>query len=155
MSLEKENADHESTSIPGANILAAIATQFSGGVVVTDLDGRLEWANQGFLDLTGYALTELIGRKPGALLQGPGSDPVVIKQISQHVRQKLPFETEILNYRKDGSAYTLYLKIDPIRNAKGEITHFVGFQTDVSARRRELNLVHSILQSAQHGIITT
>ncbi len=134
--------------------IAAIARHLSGGILVTGPDGSIQWANAGFLKLTGYSLEEVMGKKPGDLLQGPGTNPSTVEAIRQHLRRHESFEVEILNYSKSGEPYTLYLKVDPVFDEEGNLEHFVGFQTDISARRKQAELMQSILHSAHYGIVT-
>lgn len=141
------------SSLPDSSI-AAIARQFSGGILITDPEGRILWANQGFLNLTGYSLPELMGQKPGPLLQGEGTDPQAVQQISEHIKRKESFETEILNYTREGKPYTVYLKVDPVFSENGSVECFIGFQTDVTQKRRQAQLMQSILKSAHQGIVT-
>ncbi|MCB1137981.1 MAG: PAS domain S-box protein [Leptospiraceae bacterium] len=130
-----------------------ITTHFSGGIVITDPDGRVQWANEGFCRLTGFSLKELLGQKPGDLLQGEGTNPETVQRIREQLRRQESLEAEILNYSKEGLPYVLYLKVDPVFR-DGELVHFVGFQTDVTARRRQSQLMQSILDSAHHAILS-
>ncbi len=133
---------------------SALAEHFSGGILITDSDGRVLWANPGFLKLTEYSLPELLGKKPGHLLQGTGSDPAIVTRIQQYIANAESFEAELLNYTKSGKPYTVYLKVDPVFDADGSLQYFIGFQTDVTARRKQAELMESILKSAHHAIVT-
>jgi len=70
------------------------------------------------------------------MLQGAGTDPETCEEIRRAIRARRECRVEILNYRKDGSQFWNRLSLTPVENASGEITHYIGVQSDVSDRRR-------------------
>jgi PAS domain S-box-containing protein len=66
--------------------LATVANRTHNAVVIADALGVIEWVNEGFERLTGYALSDCVGRTPGSFLQGPGSDPQVIAHMRNQIR---------------------------------------------------------------------
>ena len=68
-----------------------------------------------------------MGKSP-SFLQGPKTDPEVIKRLDQNVRDGELFYGRAINYRKDGSEFMMEWKIAPIRNEKNEITHYLAIQ---------------------------
>jgi PAS domain S-box-containing protein len=110
----------------------------SQGILVTDPhqpDNPIVFANLGFERLTGYAPDEMLGRNC-RFLQGPDSDPDTIGEIRAAVAAARSCSVEILNYRKDGTTFWNELSISPVLDTAGQLTHFVGVQTDVTERRR-------------------
>ena len=105
-------------------------------VIITDAEGRTEWVNRAFVERTGYALEDIVGQRPGRLLQGAESDPDVVRNISAALRGGRSIRTELTNYTKSGEPYWVQLQITPIRNAAGEIEQYVSVQSDASDRRR-------------------
>ncbi len=69
-------------------------------------------------------------------LQGSETDPQAVDRIRSAVRERRSCTVELLNYRKDGTPFWNRLTITPVPDASGEISHFVGVQSDVTARRR-------------------
>jgi PAS domain S-box-containing protein len=61
--------------------LALVASSTTNGVVIANLAGGIEWVNDGFTRLTGYALAEVRGRKPGAFLHGPATARETVEQM--------------------------------------------------------------------------
>ena len=61
--------------------LALVAHHASNGVVITGADGRVEWVNAAFQRITGFALEEIKGRKPGEFLQGEDTDPAAVDRL--------------------------------------------------------------------------
>lgn len=115
-----------------ASKLALIASRTDNAVILTDPEGRIEWVNPGFTRITGYALAEVAGRTPGSVLQGPGTDPAVVRRISERLHRGEGFREKILNYRKNGEAYWLALEVQPILGADGRIANFMAIESDVS-----------------------
>ncbi len=102
------------------------------GLVVTDAAGRVEWVNQAFILMCGYPLEEIRGRKPGHLLQGPGTDPVAVARIRDAVRTRRECRETLVNYHKDGSRYEADIRIAPILDDAGEPLCFVARECKVS-----------------------
>ncbi len=107
---------------------------------ITIADARLKdqpiiYANAAFERLTGYPPDLVIGRNC-RFLQGPDTDPQTRETIRRAVRHGEPCTVEILNYRRDGTTFWNRLSITPVKDEQGELTHFIGVQSDVTARRR-------------------
>jgi sigma-B regulation protein RsbU (phosphoserine phosphatase) len=68
-------------------------------------------------------------------LQGPETDPSAMADIRAALAESRECVVEILNYRKDGSTFWNRLSITPVRDPSGEVTHFIGIQSDITARR--------------------
>lgn len=115
--------------------LALVVRQMTNAAVITDRAGDTLWANQAFERLTGRPLTEFLGRKPGHVLQGPGTDPATARAIGEAIRGGQLFQGEILNYNADGRPYWIELSISPIRDEAGAVTGFVGIESDATPRR--------------------
>jgi PAS domain S-box-containing protein len=96
-------------------------------VIITNKNGLVEWVNNGFEKLTCYKKQEIIGKKPGDLLQGPDTNPETIKNISKAIKNLEPIETDILNYTKYNKPYWLRLFIRPIFDKKNGKSKHVGF----------------------------
>ena len=107
------------------------------GIIITDVnlpDAGIIFANQSFYDLTEYAPDEVLG-KNCRFLQGPETDPEMINTMRNHIKRKEKFQGELLNYKKSGEAFWNSLTMVPILNNKGELTHFIGSQNDVTKRK--------------------
>ena len=97
-------------------------------------DSPVIFANQAFADLTGYALSEVIGRNC-RFLQGPGTDPEARNAVRRAMAERRAVTVELCNYRRDGSAFWNALSISPVFGPDGGLRHFVGTQRDVTGRR--------------------
>ncbi|MGD8366008.1 MAG: PAS domain-containing protein [Desulfobacterales bacterium] len=91
------------------------------------------YVNPAFCQLTGYGPHEVIGKSP-RMLQGPQTDVEVIRRLEENLAAGRLFHGQAINYRKDGSEFMMEWKIAPIRDDRGEISHYIAIQRDVSAR---------------------
>lgn len=93
-------------------------------------DNPIEVVNPAFCALTGYGEAEILGHNC-RFLAGDGTEPWVTEEIRAGIRQRRPVLVEILNYRKDGSAFRNGVTIIPLFGADGELEWFLGSQVDL------------------------
>jgi PAS domain S-box-containing protein len=110
-------------------------------------DNPIVLANRAFLELTGYSANEVIGRNC-RFLQGEGTSSEAISEIRDAMREERDIEVEILNYRKDGSAFWNQLNLSPVHDDDGKLLYVFGSQIDVT----ELRKVQS-LEAAEHRLL--
>ncbi len=135
--------------VQACSMMALVAQNTDNAVIVTDARGRVEWVNDSFCRLTGYAFAELQGRTPGAVLQTQETDPATIAYIRERISLGLPFEAVILNRRKDGATYWARIESKPLRDEFGRINRFMAVQRDITAQKRteaRLDLHHAVVQ---------
>jgi PAS domain S-box-containing protein len=109
-------------------------------------------ANKSFLDLTGYTAEEVIGRNC-RFLQGIDTSPAAVAKIRAILREERTADVEILNYRKDGTAFWNRLHVSPIQDDDGKLLYFFGSQIDVTEYRRVRALEeteHRLLKEVDH-----
>ena len=109
----------------------------ANGIVIADArlpDFPLIYTNESFLQMTGYSRDEVIGYNC-RFLQGPETSPEAVLELHEAVQQGRRCQVQILNYRKDGSAFWNEVTVSPVQDAQGTLTHFVGIQTDTTARQ--------------------
>jgi len=107
------------------------------GITISDYsrsDNPLIYVNKGFEVLTGYPAESVLGRNC-RFLQGRNTNPETMKQIRESIKAEKPCMVEILNYRKDGSKFWNRLSITPVKDKSGKTSHFIGVQSDITARR--------------------
>jgi sigma-B regulation protein RsbU (phosphoserine phosphatase) len=107
------------------------------GITISDMrlpDNPLVYVNPGFTEITGYSREESIGRNC-RYLQGPDTDPDAIAEIRNAIAERRSCVMELLNYRKDDTSFWNRLSLTPLRDESGEVTHYVGIQTDITSRR--------------------
>lgn len=134
-----------------ARKLALIAARTDNAVILTDEAGITLWVNEGFTRLTGYEVDEIIGRKPGTLLQGEGTCRETVKQMGMKISRGEGFKVEVLNYRKDLRSYWVAIEVQPIFDHEGNLTNFMAIESDITDRRASLQ--RSAIQSTVSRIL--
>ncbi|WP_311172654.1 PAS domain-containing protein [Halobellus ordinarius] len=130
------------------------------GITIDDAtlnDEQVVYVNDGFCELTGYEREEILGRNC-RVLQGDETDEGIIADIRRAIDAEEPITTEIRNYRKDGSMFWNRLTITPIEDETGTVTHFLGFQEDVSERKlyeREKTLFEMQADASEQSVFIT
>ncbi len=105
-------------------------------IVITDLDGVIEYVNAAYLEQTGFSAEEVVGQNP-AIVQSGNTPPEVYEQMWQTLRSGAIWTGELQNRRKDGSIYINAATIAPLRQEDGHITHYVAVQQDVTEKKRQ------------------
>ena len=95
-------------------------------------DNPLEVVNSAFCDLTGYAESDVVGRNC-RFLAGESTEPWVTSQIRDAIRDRRPILADILNYRRDGTAFRNGVMITPLFDPEGGLAWFLGSQVDLGA----------------------
>lgn len=104
-------------------------------VVITDKDGNIEYVNPKFTEVTGYTREEALGQNPRILSSGAQS-PEFYREMWETLTAGKEWNGDFENKRKDGRHYWEHASISPLRNAQGEITHYVAVKEDVTERRK-------------------
>ncbi len=144
-----------------ARLLKKAVSAAASGIIITDFrepDNPITFVNDGFLQMTGYAESEVLGRNC-RFLQGEKTAAETVTAIRKAIQHGETLRTLILNYRKNGTAFWNDLYITPVRDDAGAITHFVGVQNDVTQRIESAELAKSneqtirlLLDSTAEGI---
>ncbi|WP_322522235.1 PAS domain S-box protein [Guyparkeria halophila] len=118
-------------------LLSLVADETNNSVIITDADGRIEYVNRGFTSLTGYETEEVLGQRPGDLLQGSDTDPADVERVRQGLASGEPFYEEILNYDKWGEPYWISLVVNPVRDERGRVARYISIQANITDRKRD------------------
>lgn len=122
----------------------ALATA-SNAVFITDRNGIIQWVNDAFTRLSGYASQEIIGSTP-RLLKSGAHDATYYQALWSTITSGHAWCSATTERRKDGSLYTVRQTITPVRNQSGEISHFISMHEDISealaAQARIEHLAH-------------
>ena len=113
-------------------LLSMVASKTSNAVIIMDAARHIEWVNDGFTRIFGYTLEEVIGKRPGNVLQGPESEPGTLHQINERASNQESFSTEVINYHKDGTKKWLKLDLNPVFDDEGNLTNFISIETDIT-----------------------
>jgi PAS domain S-box-containing protein len=107
------------------------------GITIADMrlpEQPLIYVNEGFERLTGYSAESIVGRNC-RFLQGEDTDPAVVEKIREALASGSECTVELLNRAKDGRPFWNRLSLTPVRDARGEVTHFIGVQSDITVRK--------------------
>lgn len=94
-------------------------------------DMPITYVNAGFTHITGYSREDVLG-KNCRFLQGPGTDPGKVVQIREAIKQEQEISLELLNYRKDGTAFWNQLLVSPVFDQNQTLIAYVGIQQDTT-----------------------
>ncbi len=113
------------------------ATVFESQVpqLVTDANSVIVRVNKAFTECAGYSAEELIGRKP-SILKSDHHDAAFYRAMWQAILNTGAWQGEIWDRRKNGEIYPKFLTISAVRNASGNITHYVGTHFDITERKK-------------------
>jgi len=129
--------DNEQTELLRRVIEASSdAVMVCGADLQDSSDPRILYVNEALIRLTAYTREELLGKSP-RLLQGPLTDARAKMTIREAIVARKSVTQEILNYRKDATSYWAELRIAPISDPSGDLTHWVSIQRDITERRSE------------------
>ena len=116
------------------------------GITIADMrlpEQPLIYINKGFERLTGYSAETMLG-KNCRFLQGEDTDPETVQRIRDALAAGEECTVEILNYSKQGKRFWNRLSLTPVRHHDGEVTHFIGVQSDITKRK---NAEEAVLES--------
>ncbi len=116
--------------------LSLVCRQTTNAVLITDVAGRIEWANEAFMRLTGYSMEDLYGRLAADTLHGGATDPVTARRRADCIARGEGYEIEILNYTREGKTFWVSVTGTPVRDALGAVTGYISVGTDITARRQ-------------------
>ncbi len=114
--------------------LSAAVQQSPVPMIITDASGTIEYVNPAFCTNSQYAASEVLGQKP-RIVRGGGTAAEEYAQLWRTIRSGETWRGMFHNKRKDGSLHWEEAIITPLRDGEGNITQFVAFQQDISARK--------------------
>lgn len=114
--------------------LSAAVEQSSNTIVITDIDGNIEYVNRKFYELTGYSKEEVIGQNPSFLRSGLTTDEEY-KALWTTILTGKVWEGEFRNRRKNGEVYWERIKITPVVDADDRTTNFIAVKDDITEEK--------------------
>ncbi len=132
-------------------ILSRALEQSSALVVITDLEGNIQYVNQKFTEVTGYSPEEVKGKNPRILKSGETPESVY-KELWENIQSGKEWRGELRNRKKNGELFWQFAYISSIKNERGEISHFLAINEDITERKL---LQQQLLQSQKMESIGT
>lgn len=140
-----------------ARLLAAM-DQASDGIVITDTNGTITYANAAFTRITGYSRESVVGGNPRILKSGQ-HHTAFYEDLWSTIRSGRVWRGEMINRRADGSLYTEEMSITPAKDSSGSITSFIAIKKDITDRKaveaelaRERRLITTLMESIPYMI---
>jgi len=125
------------------------------GITIADAsqpDTPIVYANPGFERMTGYSMERVMGENC-RFLQGERTDEETVAEIRRAIDAEEPIQTEILNYRANGTPFWNELTISPVMGDNSrEISHYVGIQNDITAQRRRERMIEVMDRVLRHNL---
>ncbi|MET4080742.1 PAS domain S-box-containing protein [Pedobacter sp. UYP30] len=118
------------------NILSQIVENNIHSVTITDLQDRITWVNSSFTELTQFTLQEALGQKPEHLLGGKNTSGHTLNYLNSQVANAKPFNSELINYKKDGTPYWGRINGQTIHSNDGDATGFFTVIEDITVQKQ-------------------
>lgn len=135
-------------------LFEAAVEQAGSAIVITDRNGIIEYINPAFERETGYDKETAIGETP-ALLRSDRQDDSFYEELWDTILSGEVWDAELINQRKSGELYYARHTIAPITDDDGEVTHFVGIQSDVTERKLREKRLTELARILRHNLRNT
>ncbi len=128
--------------------LSRAVEQSPVSIVLTDLNGDIEYANPKCLEITGYTLEEVIGKNPRVFKSGEKS-PDEYKNLWETISAGKEWKGEFHNKKKNGELFWELASISPVKNNEGEVISFLAVKEDITERKRMLDELIAAKEEAE------
>jgi len=135
--------------------LSRAIEQSPTSVVITDAKARIEYVNPKFTEVSGYALSEVIGKNP-KILSATTDTKTDYAAMWDTLNRGKDWRGEFCNQRKDGRIYWESAAISSIKDEQGDITHFLAVKEDITERKKaedQLQLAAAVFEAASEAIM--
>ena len=126
--------------------------QSSNAIVITDLDGTIEYVNKKFCQLTGYSKEEVLGRNPRIIKSGELPD-FIYQELWQKISSGKNWQGEFHNIKKNGELFWDFTSISAIKNEHGENIKYLAIKDDINARKKAEENLQKTEQKLQQDFI--
>lgn len=129
----------------------------ANSIVITDFAGNIIWANSAFTRLTGYSLTEALGRNP-RFLKSEVHPIEFYEELWKTILDNKVWHGEMVNRRKDGTLYTEEMTITPVYFEPEQSFYFIAVKQDVTLRRladEKMRLAAKVFENTSEGVLVT
>ncbi len=141
-------------------LISKIVKQTNSAVWITDTVGNIKWVNAAFENITGYALDEIVTRRPEELLKGKDTDINTLRYMKAQLENNEPFACELYNYTKSGEGIWSRINCQPIFDKAGKVSHFCAFLEDITKEKlaqerikRDAARLSSLITNLHAGIL--
>lgn len=128
--------------------LSRAVEQSPASIIMTDIQGKIEFVNPRFTELTGYSAEEVVGKTP-RLLQSGVTPPEIYIELWQTISAGDTWHGELVNRRKDGTLFWELTSISSIRNSKGKMTHYLAVCEDITDNKKLIEELKTAKERAE------
>ena len=125
--------------------ISVAVEQSNSTVVITDIDGNIEYVNPRFTKVTGYTAEEAKG-KHTRILKSNQTDDNIYTELWSTISNGKEWQGELLNKKKNGELYWELISISPVKNSKGITTNYLAIKEDISERKKSEKLERALYQ---------
>ncbi len=144
--ITQRRKDEQLLSIQSTALKAA-----ANAIVITDIDGNIQWVNPAFTQLTGYSAEEVLGKNPRILKSGK-HDKKFYENLWGTILSGKVWHGELINRRKDGTLYIEETTITPVRNHNHKITNFISIKQDITERKQAEERLRNLIETSNDAI---
>ena len=123
--------------------IASVAFETRDCMMITDSRGKILQVNQAFTKTTGYSAEEAIGERP-SILSSNRQDKNFYRRMWESIEKHGQWQGEIVDRRKNGEEYPVWLNISAVKDETGMTTHYVGVHTDITARKQAQSRIRKL-----------
>lgn len=132
-------------------VLSKAVDQSPSQIIITDLEGNIDYVNPAVETFSGYSSAELIGQNP-RILQSGNTPPETYQDMWETILKGRVWQGELSNKAKSGALYWSFCTISPVKSLDGKITHFLASEEDMTLRKQDADSREELereLQQAQ------
>lgn len=133
-------------------ILSQSIIQSPVSVVVTDYDGKIEFVNPKFIELTGYAPHEVKDKNQRILSSGNNALNTY-QNLWKTIKSGQEWHGELQNKKKNGELFWEYVNISALKDKDGKITHFIAVKEDITEKKRQ-ETIQQIILNISNAVFT-
>ncbi|MCB0033436.1 MAG: GAF domain-containing protein, partial [Anaerolineales bacterium] len=134
--------------------MSAILDSVGEGVIFTDADGMIQYANPALCIQSGYDMEELFGRPSFMLSSSEENDESIFNAIRFNAARRERWRGELVNIRKDGTFYEVIATVTPVLNHQDELAGFVTIQSDITHFKEIERLKSEFVTNVSHELRT-
>lgn len=131
------NTTEEKTVLENLKRLSVVASANENGVVFANKFGQITWANDGFLKMTGFEMSQVVGKSPIDLCAGPQTDKQALREMVFAFEQGQSFDVEVLQYRNDGTHFMSRTRGQSVLNSEGGVLEYFAIVEDITKAKED------------------
>jgi PAS domain S-box-containing protein len=130
--------------------LALIVKETDNGIIITDINEKTEWINEGFTRITGYNATDVIGKEPSEIMFDDETDEQTLNQLINAINKQISEEVELQIRCKDRKRKWVQINVQPVFDEQNDLVRFIGIVLDINQRK-----LAEVAVTEQHNIMRT